>query len=560
MNINRRQFIESMGALTALGIVNPSIAAYPAWCKTEAGWTPHPSDLAQAATFQHGVASGDPLLHRVILWTRITPKSGARLIRVRVNVATDRKMKNVVRVFNTYAERLRDYTVKLDADQLKPGTTYFYQFYAQGEASPIGRTRTLPRETDRVRFGLASCSNYPFGYFAAYGHLAKKRNLDAIVHVGDYIYEYGNGEYGDGTAIGRIPSPDAETVELADYRWRYGQYRMDPDLQEAHRLHPWIVTWDDHESANDAYQGGAENHDAGEGKWKSRKFASRQAWLEWLPVRDTGDLRMRTGRIFRRFRYGTLAQLDILDTRIYGREEQVPALFDFNTQQLLVSPEELLGIHLPELARTNRQLLGVKQEQWLYKQIAEAEARGVQWQVLGQQVMMGQLAVEAQPGLRLPINTDQWDGYPAARAKLLSTLGAQKVDNTLILTGDFHSSWCNEVSLDPYDNKVYDPTTSAGSQAVEFVCPGITSPFFTSPDPVAQKTLEQTAMALNPHTRYVDVEHNGYVLLDIDRHRTRGKWYHLDDRTDPQSGETLAAVVEVDDGSNRAVVVKGSVS
>jgi alkaline phosphatase D len=248
----------------------------------------------------------------------------------------------------------------------------------------------------------------------------------------------------------------------------------------------------------------------------------------------------------------------MLDTRLFGREQQVPALFDFTTQQLLVDPTELFTVYLPELARDDRQLLGEVQEEWLFEQFISGQ--DTKWQVLGQQIMMGQLSVEVQPGLRLPLNTDAWDGYPAARARLLGTLGAQGIDNTIVLTGDFHSSWCNDISLDPYDPAVYDATTGAGSRAVEFVCPGITSPFFTDPDPVAQKTLEQTALFLNPHTRYIDVEKNGYVILDIDNNRTRGEWYHMDNVTDPYAGETLGAAVEVADGSNHAVIVDGGVS
>jgi alkaline phosphatase D len=470
-------------------------------------------------------------------------------------------MTGAVAQYRARALQSLDYTVKVDAAGLRPDTTYYYQFIAQGEASPIGRTRTLPYETDHVRLGLASCSNYPFGFFTAYGYMAEfgqvpgKEDLNAIVHVGDYIYEYANGVYGDGEEIGRIPSPNRETIELSDYRWRYGQYRSDPNLQEAHRLHPWIVAWDDHESTNDAYKDGAENHDPSEGDWELRKLASRRAWLEWLPVRDPNNLRLRSGRIFRRFRFGNLAQLDMLDTRIFGREQQVPLLFDFVEQQLLVDPNELFTKFLPELERPDRQLLGARQERWLFEQIAAAEKRHTKWQVLGQQIMMGQLSVAVEPlgGVRLPLNTDQWDGYPAARARLLDTLSAQNVDNTLVLTGDFHSSWCNEISLDPYDGTLYDPVTSVGSQAVEFVCPGITSPFFTDPDPVAQQNLEQTVLFLNPHTKYVDIEKNGYVIVDIDNYRARAEWWHLNDRRVENSGESLAAVFEVEDGTNRAL-------
>ena len=299
----------------------------------------------------------------MVLWTRVTPDGYRRRIRVKLIVAKDPSFRQIV--FRRYysAVPASDYTVKIDAHGLRPGTTYFYRFLSEGEASPTGRTRTLPRHTDHVRFGLASCSNYPFGFFAGYGHLADKPDLDALIHVGDYIYEYANGTYGDGSAIGRIPSPNRETVDLSDYRWRYGQYRSDPQLQEAHRQHPWIITWDDHETTNDAWEGGAENHDDTEGDWEDRKLAARRAWFEWLPVRDPGGSRYRSGRIFRRFQFGDLLQLDMLDTRLFGREQQVPPLFDFTTGQLLVSPDDLFDLYLPELNRADRQLLGGRQKE-----------------------------------------------------------------------------------------------------------------------------------------------------------------------------------------------------
>jgi len=561
VKMNRRNFLSALAAATAVGAATPALAGKTAHGRFyPKNWTPHPDDLLPGDSFRHGVASGDPLTSRVILWTRVTPKGRGRFIKVKVKVATDQTMQNLVGVYNAVAAQDRDYTVKVDARKLMPDTTYYYQFYAQGEASPIGRTRTLPVDTDRVRLGLASCSNFPFGFFGAYERMAYQHDLNAIVHVGDYIYEYANGEYGDGTGLGRIPSPDRETVELADYRWRHGQYKSDPQLKEAHRQHPWIIVWDDHESTNDSWKDGAENHDPSEGDWELRKMASRQAWFEWLPVRDTVGMRENSGRIFRRYQFGNLAQLNMLDTRLFGREQQVPALFDFTTEQLLVDPVELVTVYLPELARADRQLLGAEQEQWLYEELAAAQALNTKWQVLGQQIMMGQLAPEVQPGLRLPLNTDAWDGYPAARARLLGTMAAQGIGNTIVLTGDFHSSWCNDIALDPYNPLSYDPATGQGSQAVEFVCPGITSPFFTDPDPVAQKTLEQTALFLNPHTKYIDVENNGYVVIDIDSSRTRAEWYHLDSVTDPTSSETLGAAVEVTDGTNHAVIVEGGVS
>jgi alkaline phosphatase D len=544
-----------MGGIGGLGLIGGSAMARP-------HWTPRPDDLRPGPVFRHGVASGDPLRRRVILWTRVTPRSPNQWLRLRCTVALDPRMRHVVRRYKVFAGPEHDFTAKLDAWGLRPDTTYYYQFEALGERSPVGRTRTLPRETDRVRLGVASCSNLPAGFFAAYALLARQHDLNAILHLGDYIYEYANGTYGDGSALGRIPEPNRETVSLDDYRTRYAQYRRDAQLQEAHRLHPWIVVWDDHETTNDAWVGGAENHDPSEGDWELRKAMARRAWFEWMPVRDPRGVREARGRIFRRFSFGDLVQLDMLDTRLFGREAQVPLLIDPVTQGLLVSPTEL-QLALAEINRPERQLLGAKQEAWLFERIEAARERAVQWQVIGQQVMLGQLSLAAEglpPGVRIPLNVDQWDGYAAARARLLATLQTQGAENTVVLTGDFHSSWAQDIAAMPYDSTAYDPATGAGSVAVEFVGPAVSSPFFVDPDPAFVKGLEQFALATNPHTKYVDFERNGYMVVDIDTYRARAEYYHLDDVFNPDSAETLAAAVETQSGTHHAVLVEGAVA
>jgi len=555
MALSRRNFLAMLAATPAMGLSAQNVFAHP-------HWTPRPEDLIPGDAFRHGVASGDPLQHRIILWTRVTPRSNRQHIPVKCVIARDPQMNHVVGQYRAQATERSDFTVKIDAFGLKPDHTYFYQFYALGEASPIGRTRTLPRETDNVRLGVASCSNLPAGFFGAYALLAQQPNLNAILHLGDYIYEYGNGTYGDGTAIDRIPEPNRETVELDDYRTRYAQYRRDSQLQEAHRLHPWIIVWDDHEFANDARHDGAENHQPSEGDWAIRKAAAMRAWFEWLPVRNPFGRRETAGRIFRRFRFADLVQLDMLDTRIFGREQQVPALIDGVTSELLVSPQELMQ-YLGEINRAERQLLGPEQEVWLYRQIETATKRNTQWNLVGQQVMMGQLSVTAAglpPGVRIPLNTDQWDGYAAARTRFLSLLQAQNIPNTVVLTGDFHSSWAHDLSIDPYTSETYDPASGTGSSAVEFVGPAVSSPFFVDPDPALVKGLEQFAVYNNPHTKYVDLENNGYMVVDIDRYRARAEYYHLNDVLNPDTGEIMAAAVETASGTHHAVLVEGQIA
>jgi len=492
----------------------------------------------------------------------VTPSTEQQVVSVRCQVASDPRMHHIVASYHTITSAERDFTIKIDAHNLVPDQTYYFQFYAQSEASPIGRTRTLPHETDQIRLGVVSCANLPAGFFAAYGLLAQQDNLNAIIHLGDYTYEYANGIYGDGSAIDRIPDPNKETVTLSDYRTRLSQYHLDTQLQEAHRLHPWIMVWDDHEFADDAYKNGALNHQANEGDWEVRKANAMKAYFEWTPVRDNFGLRQASAAIFRRFRFGDLVQLDMLDTRIFGREQQTPQLIDGITSQLLVAPEELF-FYLNEINRVDRQLLGQKQEQWLVQQMEAASESKAQWQILGQQVMMGQLSVaepSLPPGLRIPLNTDQWDGYAAARQRILKYIESNDIPNTVILSGDFHSSWANDICYNPYDNSLYDPTSGSGSIAVEFVTPAVTSPFIVSADPVFIKNLEQFALYNNPHTKYVDLEKNGYMIVDIDRYRARAEYYHLDNALDPYSSESLAAKVETASGQNHAVLTEGQVS
>ncbi|MDX2178476.1 MAG: alkaline phosphatase D family protein [Bryobacteraceae bacterium] len=451
--------------------------------------------FAQAGPFQHNVASGDPLADRVILWTRVTLPAPGDLVAVNWEVATDAGFSRVVRRGTTSTSAAFDFTVKVDVDRLDAGTTYYYRFLLPGGvSSPIGRTKTLPLgSVSRLRFAVTSCSNYPAGYFNAYRLIANRADLDVVLHLGDYIYEYAEGTFGSGAPTGRAPIPNKETVTLTDYRQRYAQYRTDPDLQEVHRQHPFIVVWDDHESANNAWKGGAQNHQPEtEGDWETRKAVSAQAWREWMPVRETPY-----GAIYRSFRFGDLMDLAMLDTRIAGRDEQV-------------SP---FGA---EVDSRSRSLLGAEQEDWFHRQLTTSKLRGARWRVVGQQVMMAQLAGPRET----PFNPDQWDGYAATRGRLLDHLRTRSIDNMVVLTGDIHSSWASEISENPF--------SSSGSerQAVEFVATSVTSTTGLEDSPNAD-AVEQLVYDLQPHVKYVNLTKRGYLLVDIDRDRAQGEWYHL---------------------------------
>jgi alkaline phosphatase D len=450
--------------------------------------------------FRHGIASGDPLADRVMLWTRITT-ARPDWVDVRWSVATDSGMTRIVARGEGRTGAARDFTVKVDVVGLSPATPYYYRFEAEGARSVIGRTRTLPQgPVSRIRLGVVSCSNYPWGYFNAYAALAVRADLDAIVHLGDYIYEYANAQYGDGTKYGRIPAPNREIVALADYRQRHAQYKADPDSQEIHRQHPFIVIWDDHEFANNTWRGGAENHDPdqGEGEWYVRRNAAVQAFYEWMPIRE--DAQVLSPRIYRTLRFGNLADLVLLDTRLVGRDEQAQR-------------NDVAAIDAP-----GRSLLGAAQEQWLHGELLESKRAGIRWQILGQQVMFAPQSVPGTPAS----NTDAWDGYRAARDRVFDMIEQTKVDSLAVLTGDVHSNWAFDVPRRPFDD--YVAASGRGSLAIEFAGTSITSPSNLGAGPNGEKQLADLR-AKHPHLHYADGRYRGYYIVDLTRERLQADFY-----------------------------------
>ncbi len=487
----------------------------------------------QARVFQHGVASGDPLPDRVILWTRVTPPEGmVGDIPGTVTVADDPALKVNARTLAVTAEAARDWTVKLDASGLQPGQTYYYRFSALGADSPIGRTRSAPLSTERLRIAVVSCSNYPAGFFNAYRFIGARADLDAVLHLGDYLYESG----GQGS-VGRGHEPPAEILTLADYRVRHAQYKADPDLQLAHRQHPWIAVWDDHESTNNSRRDSAQNHTEGEeGVWAIRKAWAQQAYDEWMPIRlpEPGN----PNRIWRHFQFGQLMDLWMLDTRLFDRDDE-------------------LGINDPNSFAADRRLIGPQQRDWLLSGLTASTAT---WKLVGQQVMFGQLKATPLPDLGIPVaalaelpiplfasgegltdiyaNPDQWDGYPAERAAIFDHLAAQDVDNFVVLTGDIHSSWVMDLTRDPENLLQYNPLTGAGSLGVEYVATSVTSSGFDQLASAPQ--LANALRLLNPHMQYVEVTRRGYLLLDITAAETVGEYWYVSTITEPGGMETFA--------------------
>jgi alkaline phosphatase D len=457
--------------------------------------------LAQVTNpiFRHGVASGDPLADRVILWTRVTPRGTASSQKVAWQLARDQKFTNTVARGEIETGAARDFTVKLDARGLEPASTYYYRFQSNGEQSVVGRTKTLPRENvARVRLGVVSCSNLPQGYFNAYACLANRPDLDVVLHLGDYLYEYANAQYGDGTKYGRIPSPNKEMTALQDYRERHAQYKADPDSQAIHQQHPFIVTWDDHEFANNTWSGGAQNHntDAGEGEWNARRVAAIQAYFEWMPIREDGPALQ--GRIYRAFRFGNLATLLMLDSRMIGRDVQV------------------LSKETNKVEDPTRQLLGAEQEGWLAEQLVTSVRNKSTWSVLGQQVMFAPQT----PSGAVAGNADSWDGYRGARSRVFDMIERARVSNLAVLTGDVHSSWAFDIPRDPFSG--YDKATGKGSLGVEFAGTSVTSPSNVGRD--GEKQLDDLKAA-RPHLHYVDGRYRGYYVVDMTRDRLQADYY-----------------------------------
>ncbi|HTQ13974.1 MAG TPA: alkaline phosphatase D family protein [Rhizomicrobium sp.] len=550
-----------------------------------------------AVTFEHGVASGDPLADRVVLWTRVTPAGTASApLPVIWEVAHDAGFRKMAAHGVTAASGDRDWTVKVDAAGLKPNTGYFYRFRCGKAVSPTGGTRTLPTgPTSDIVLAFVTCSLYPAGYFNAYDHIARLDRVDAVVELGDYYYEYGAGEddYGMniGRKLGRIPQPPHDAVTLADYRTRHALYKRDEDLQAAHARAPWICVWDDHETANDSWVGGAENHNPRtEGPWIVRERAALRAYYEWMPIREPEP-----GRAFeainRSFRFGDLATLIMVETRLvarswqleYSRPQDIPwAVYDSRdpkTRRKVTDPDIIANVLAavkdvgkapapyavgpdPEklkaiLADPERQMLGARQEEWLKLEVAKSVDSGQPWQIFGNQVVMARtrapdiraaigqakwdtLVAAAPERLRepaerigdlysfdIPYDLDGWDGYPAARERMYDAIKASNA-NAVIVSGDSHAFWVNQLYDDAGDTRV----------AAEFGTSSITSPqmgdYFTGVD------CGKIFMDENREVLFCDQNRKGYTLVTVTRDQVAGELVAVDVLAKPYSAKTIA--------------------
>jgi len=492
-----------------------------------------------AGVFTHGIASGDPLPDGVIIWTRFT---GERLA---WEVAEDESFARVTQRGEARASLATDFCVKVDVRGLAPGRPYFYRFLSASGPSLTGRTRTAPASGgESLTVALFSCANFAFGYFHAYGHATMRDDVDLVLHTGDYIYEYGADEYPRRalTVPGRAFDPEREIVALEDYYARYRQYHTDPDLLALRQTKPFAAVWDDHEIANDATSGGAQNHQRAEGEYIDRVAAATKAYFDWMPIRRPHP----TGaRVYRSLDWGGLARILLLDTRLIGRARQLDYRRALGLR--LLSDHESAPAAVEEFRRTQlndptRTLLGLEQEAWLSGELAASKQRGQKWQIVAQQIAMGEqrigggaasfvpetahsntrryvTAAERLGRLGMPWNLDAWDGYPAARARFLETCAVNGA-NVAVLGGDSHNTWLNNLAA----------PGGARLAAIEFASGSVTSPGLEAPMAAAPAGAREAMMRdANQHLAWCDVSSRGYGVLRFTREACEAEWAAFSD-------------------------------
>ncbi len=459
---------------------------------------PRPSVNTALAPFYHGVASGDPLSDRVIIWTRVTP-TVVGSISVTWQMATDTVFAHVINSGTVTTDSNSDYTVKVDVTGLSANSWYYYRFKSDGVYSITGRTKTLPTgNVDSIRLAVFSCTDFQTGYFNAYNDISKRNDLSAIIHLGDSYYEYLAGGSDASGDTSRLHPLTHDAVSLGDYRLWHSQYMLDQDTRAMLEQYPLIAVWDDHESANNSWYSGAQNHNpATQGSWFVRKNAAKKAYFEWMPIRP-----LATGNdtiIHRNFDFGNLFNLVMLDTRLEARDSSLGSLIS-TTQAYMTNP--------------SRQMLGTTQLNWLQSQLSDGGA--TKWKILGNQVMIAPLTLKL--GLALEVlNGDQWDGYPAEKARVFNYISQNNIKDVVVLSGDIHSSWASDL---PGTDSTYVSATGAGSVATEFIGSSITS---TASVPSTTSAI----MAADPWFKYINFTLRGYLLFDINKTRVQGDYIHL---------------------------------
>lgn len=551
--MNRRELIQK--TLAGFGALSLPISLTA--CGDDADSNTQPNTQVQ---FLHGVASGDPLQTQVIIWTRVTPSDSSVRLEVQWDVAKDADFKHITATGKVLTTAAQDFTVKVDVTGLAAGQVYFYRFKSASTYSITGQTKTLATQVQSVQFAVCSCSNYPAGYFHVYKEMAKQ-DVDVVIHLGDYIYEYGMGGYATEEAVemGRALADDnsLEIIRLDDYRKRYALYRLDPDLQAAHQRHPFIVIWDDHELANDTWEKGAENHQSDtEGDFLERKLAALAAYFEWMPIRPIDDQHI---KIYRQFDFGTLVQLTMLDTRIIARNVQLDYANYMTATGLDIAKFQA------DLINPARTLMGVEQRNWLLQKLQQSTAT---WNVLGQQILMSKMFVPAELLMSLaeitagnpspetlnkittqitellkikarmdagdptvspeekarlavtaPYNLDAWDGYFAEREILYGTL-AQLKKKVVVLAGDTHNAWASDLS-----------SKDGVLVGVELATSSVSSPGLEKYLSIPMQQLQAFEFAftsLIEELNYCNLNQRGYLKVRFTAEQVQADWIFVD--------------------------------
>ncbi|MEZ5919736.1 MAG: alkaline phosphatase D family protein [Parvularculaceae bacterium] len=540
-----------------------------------------PQEIAYSAatplteqSFAHGVASGDPAADSVVLWTRVDA-AGSAPVTLNYEVSETNDFQSITTSGEVTAKPEADFTAKAIASGLAPGRTYFYRFRSGDISSPVGRTRTLPTGAiESVRFAVVSCSNFPFGYFNVYDLIARRDDIDAVLHLGDYIYEYGRDGYGGetGKQIGREVEPAGDLLTLADYRMRHAQYKADPSSRAMHAAHPMIAIWDDHEVANDTWKGGAEHHDPKtQGPFDARKRAALQAYFEWMPIREPGAGRPEEA-IFRSFSYGDLLTIGALETRLMARSKQIE--YDEIVPQL-TSPETIAHFRDVELWSPERELMGPQQVEYISKTLKASAAAGQPWRLIANQVIMAavtapnlephvteediiELEKQWKPArsfikfstLGLPLNLDAWDGYPAARERFYDAVKNNAPDGLVVITGDSHTWWANDLTA-----------KDGAHMGVELGVHSVSSPSPYRKEFLGGKGAEYALLTAqeNSSVRYLSGENHGYIALTFTREKADASYIGVDtvEAPDYKSFEKAGFTVKKSAGKAQFADVRG---
>jgi len=514
--------------LTRRGLLSLSAGAGLAACSPNTDPAIRKSGgLIKTGAFRHGVASGDPFQNSVVLWTRITTERIGD-VDVSWKVFSDAPLTKQIASGALITNASRDHCVKIIVDGLDSGRTYFFQFQAGQAVSPIGETRTLPEgDTPELRFAVTSCANWQHGYFNTYDAIAKRAEdqpYNALIHLGDYYYEYGALE--TPRLADRIHDPKHEIITLEDYRKRHAQYRSDASLQAVTAAMPLIAVWDDHETSNDSWETGAQNHQSEtEGDWDARRQAALRAYYEWMPIREPKPGRVRSD-IYRDFRFGNLASLTCVETRLTARAE--PIIIESYI-------DEISGEDGAEKFRKNvlyapdREMFGSDQQDFILNSLRQSKQDDVTWRLLANQVIMGRLltpdfspyiskdAIEKievdWPEIRdfltlskynMPVYPDSWDGYPVAREAFYQALDSEDINDVLVLTGDAHEFWLNDLTSD-----------SGTKIGMEVVTSSVSSETLTAY--LGESTADHNLLLTqeNPDAKYYNALECGFIDLTL---------------------------------------------